>query len=930
MTFTKYKVQAILVAIIILLPALVKAQESGMEPDSAKTISVLNGERTWDRFVGNVNSVTATELGQYPAIDAREALAGKIPGLFVLQNNGDIGIDNTVAEDDNFNMFIRGSLGDYIVIVDGFERPFANIPIEQIKDIKVFKDPVTKSMYGGRISNGVIMITTKRGVKGKKEFHAKVQRGIKLPTKLPEYLNAADFATSYNEAVKNDNNGTLPDGLGYTDEQIEGYRSQSNPYLYPDVDYYDEFLNKSMDITRFSAEYFGGNNRTQYYFQTGIQNEGGLEKYGSHPTSATKYNLKANLDADFSDYIGVIADFGGYLGERDYPGNFDISTLSKRYPNAYPILLGADSAGGTSTFKDNPYAAQALSGFVKETYIQMQTNLGFEFKLDKVVDGLSVKPYFSFDIYHQQNLNKKNTVGIYEITDFDEQGNPAQIAERQQEKLATAQTIGTDNYIRRWAFNTLASWDKQIGDHAVTTDALFLISQETMARRFDDYKRENITLRSNYSYKGKYNVEGTLNYSGSDSYAKENRFKIFPALGFGWILSKESFLNSESVDFLRLNATWGVMGNGDVRTRLWYESWSQPTSYRYNVTSSRRLDGSHFTLIPNPEIDWPTLREIDINLEARLMKNIAIKASYFNYRNKGTVSQAENVKPGIIGGKDNLPFQNFGENSLSGVEFELGYQYVSGDWTFGALGHMTMSKSKKIVVNEIPDPLYTTVGDATDDIRGYEAIGFYTQADIDAAIAGTGPIPTYMSPKDLVVGNIKYADLNTDGFIDKYDRVVVGNETPRLMYGLNLNVGYKGFKLYASFLGYGKYNSLLRESSIYHAYTNRKYSTIVKDGLPNGNRHPVLTTGTATNDAQRSSYWIANNSFLKLKNLSLSYSLPDQWANAVRLGDITVYVYGSNVLTISKIKDSDPESLKAGIDAYPLFSTYAAGLSISF
>jgi hypothetical protein len=188
-----------------------------------------------------------------------------------------------------------------------------------------------------------------------------------------------------------------------------------------------------------------------------------------------------------------------------------------------------------------------------------------------------------------------------------------------------------------------------------------------------------------------------------------------------------------------------------------------------------------------------------------------------------------------------------------------------------------------------------------------------------------------MDPADLRVGNIKYEDLNGDKVIDKYDRVVIGNSSPRLMYGANFKVGYKAFDLYASFLGYGKYDRLITEdNSYFHAYQDRKYSNAVVDGLPNGNEHPLLTTSTPTNDTQTSSYWIANGSFLKLKNVSLSYTLPQSVSNAVRLGEVKLYVYGSNLFTVSKIKELEPESLKAGISDYPLFSTYAMGLSISF
>ncbi|WP_282035736.1 SusC/RagA family TonB-linked outer membrane protein [Saccharicrinis aurantiacus] len=932
MMFHKYKNKIVLfVAIMVMSYSSSIAQQMAENTDSIQVdvsdpISVLFGERKYDELVGNVNSVSGDELVNYPAISVEESLAGKLPGLFILQNNGNVG-------ENNFTTYIRGNSGSYIVMIDGFERPLINIPIEQIAEIKVLKDPVSKALYGGSMTNGIVLVTTKRGFKNKNEFRATIQRGIKMPTAIPEYLNAADYATQYNKAIENDNGGIMPDGAGYTDEQIAYYKDQSRPYQYPDVDYYDEFLNNSMNITRVNTEYYGGNEKTQVYFQAGYQNEGGLEKYGEYPLGMDLINLRGNLDANFNDYIKVLADFSGYLGERSRSGKFEMATLSDRRPNDYPIFAAQDTVAGTASFKDNPYGAQAQSGYIKETYVQMQSTIGFEFDLRNVVKGLSIKPTFAFDIAHQQNLNKVNTVGIYEIAEFDEDGNPLTLNELQLENLATSQTLGDDNYSKRWALNIQGNWNRTFGDHKVNADLLYHMSSLAIARTLDDYNKTSISGRAHYSYKGKYNAEGALAYVGSTSYAKENRYKLLPALGAGWVISKESFLeNSFVLNFLKLNGAWGITADGTIGNRLWQDSWTinSVDNNAYKLNSSVLLNPAKFSRIANENIDWPTTREIDINVEGRLFKHFGFKATYFDYLTTGTINKLNNVMPGIIGGNSYLPSVNYGERALRGTELELSYFGKTGDWTYSIGTHMTMSKSEKIKINELPDPNYTTVGDAVDDIRGYNAIGYYSQSDIDNMLAGNGAVPSYMDPSDIRVGNIMYQDVNEDGVIDKYDQEVIGNSTPRLMYGANINLGWKGIELYASFLGYGQYDRLINNTNYYHAYDTRKYSTAVVNGLPNGNAHPMLTTGTPVNDTQTSSYWIADGSFLKLKNVTLSYTLPSHLSETIHLGEVKFYVYGTNLFTVSEINDLDPESLTAGVVDYPLFSTYAAGLSISF
>lgn len=888
---------------------------------NSEEVKLLYGKRTYDNFVGNLSWVSGEKLENYPSIQVMEALKGKLPGVFIMQNSAAPGSDD-------FSVNVRGAAGGYIVLIDGVERPLNSLDIEQIESIQVLKDAVSKAIYGGRTSNGIIMVTTKRGTLSKGKFTAKVQRGIKQPTQLPGYLDAYDFGMYYNQAIMNDNGGVLPDGLGYSEEDLNNYKNGLKPLQYPNVDYYGEFLNNSMDITRINTQYQGGSQNMQYYVNAGYQNEGGLETYGDHKNKVDIMSIRGNLDAKFSDDIKVLTNFWGYLSNAEQPRLFDISTLSDRYPNSYPIFVAADSVGGTPSWKDNPYGTQVQSGYSKTQIMRFQSDLGFEFNLRSIADGLKLKPYFSFDIFHQQAISKNNTVGIYQITEFDESGNALTINEIQKEKLATSQSMGDDAYMNRWAFNTTLSYEKKFGDHQLYSDIVLYMSKASTAYTLHDYKRQNIGLRANYSYKGKYNLEGVMNYCGSQSYAPGNRFKLFPAIGAGWILSKEDFMSESKVfDFLRVNATYGVMGNGNIGVNLWEETWRASGNANFSSGSSAPV----YAIFNkgNKDLDWPKMSEFDINIEATMFNRLYWKTSYFNYQNFDILSRLENVAPGIVGGTSMLPQTNYGKNNLKGMELELRYSSRIKDFAYEIGVHTTYGKTEKVQIDELPDPNYTTVGDATDDIRGYRAIGTYTEQDINDMLAGNMAVPSYMDPSDMRVGNIRYEDVNGDMVIDKYDRVVIGNSEPRLMYGADLQLSYKGFKFYAQLLGIGERNIRLN-NKYYQIFSTRKYSDVVRDGLPNGNPHPLLSTGQSTNDFQNSSYWITNASYLKLQNMSLSYALPQSFVNKMRMSNLEIFLYATDVLTFSKIKKLDPESLDAGVSSYPLFSTYAIGLSMSF
>ena len=890
-------------------------------------ISILFGKQDYNRFVGNTDAVKGENLLNYPAVSVSEALAGQLPGLFILQNNGNPG-------EDNFDMYVRGASGGYITLVDGIERSLTSYDQGQIAEIRILKDAVSKAIYGGRTCNGIIMVTTKRGAQGSPKFTATAQRGVKFPTVLPRYMNSFDYATNYNKALMNDNNGVLPSGQGYTQDVLDAYQFKTSPIQFPNVDYYGQFLKKNMDYTRMMVEYSGGNAKTNYYVHGSYKNEGNYEAYGNSKSGIQTFNLQGNVNSQFSDDIRLLANLATYLGERQYPGNFSISTLSSRYPNAYPIFLktGTDTIGGTSTWLDNPYGGQALSGYQRETSLRIQADINLNIKLNSLLKGLSWSPVFNFDIFHMQNLSKINTFGVYKAQSFDFDGNVTAIQTLRTQVNATSQSMGANAYTQRWAFANTFNYDRTFGNHAITADLFYFISQLSTAAQLYDYKRQNLGLRVNYSYAGKYSLEATANYCGSQIMAPDKRFKIFPAVGAGWTVSKEDFLkDSKTVNFLKINASWGYMGDDNLTPNLWRNTWYYnqfaPNTYIFN--SSATGNTTNVVRAGSDILTWPEMREIDLSVETKLLNAIQLKLSYFDYLSYGQISQRINTMPATSGGSNFLPSSNFGQTGLTGIEAVASYSGKVGDFKYTIGGNFTYGKTKKIVIDELPDPNYSTVGDATDDIRGYHAIGFYSQADIDAVKAGTMAVPSFMDPKDLKVGNIIYQDVNGDKVLNSYDRVVIGNSMPRLMYAGNLKLEYKGIELFANVVGYGGYHPYL--SSYFQNYSTRKYSTTIVDGLPNGNEHPMLTAGAGTNDYQTGSdYWTADASFLKLQNLALSYSLPKQWIKGVKMSELKISLYGTDLFTISKVKALDPESFDAGINSYPLFTTYAVGLSMSF
>jgi len=381
---------------------------------------------------------------------------------------------------------------------------------------------------------------------------------------------------------------------------------------------------------------------------------------------------------------------------------------------------------------------------------------------------------------------------------------------------------------------------------------------------------------------------------------------------------------------LKLRASYGVLGSttytaeGGFSTHLYQDIWRQ------NGTIS--LDGENYLVsldkTGNPNIGFQKSHEFNAGIDAVLFdRSTRLSLGYFNNLNDGFIGDRGNITPGVIGKGEALPFWNFKEFRLKGVEGELWYSRFVGDLELNLGANFTYGISTRIVDGEPDYPEDTfngliTQGRPVDAIMGLNAIGvFEDQADIDQSpMQMFGPVRP---------GDIKYEDTNNDGYVDERDRDEIGNSSPRLQYGMNIDLKYKGFNLNVLFAGYGKYNRMLG-NQYYQIYGNRKYSQVVVDGLPNGNPHPQLSVLSSENNFVNSNYWIVNGGFLKLRNVELGYTLPHKITQKFSVNDIKVFARGYNLATFSKIKDLDPENINAGIGNFPLCRTLSAGLSVSF
>ena len=905
--------------------AVIELEKLSEYEDEAHQLYTVTGDYiSENRVVGSYSKVDGEELEKNPTMFLWDALGGRLGGLYIMNNA-------LVPGFTSYNGFVRAPNGGTpIIMIDGVERSLDYIEPETIESVQLLKDASLKSLFGGIQTNGILMIKTKRGKAYENGVRVNVQSGVEVPTRLPQYLNSRQYTEMYNQALANVGRAPI-----YDPSKYDG----SNPLLYPDVDFYDQFLNDVMTITRANAQLTGGSKNTQYFLNVGFQTNGGLEKYTDYPNRDQVITARGNIDNTIYDFITLRVGLNAAIQMKTWPNtstqNF-INSLSETRPNEYPITIPGDMVGspeeyvlgGSSVAQNNPLGILTRNGYVEREYSYLQSDFTLDVDLNKWVRGLSIRPSVTFDLYNEYSAKKDGGYSVYELIG----GPDDEIASYKQwgyDNPNTKQARGAVATNRNWAFNTTVNYDREIGKHDISALAVYFMQQQDFNDQIHSLRRVNAGIWANYMYDKTYVVDVSLNCVGVPSFAPDKRFGVFPTVGAGWIMSENSFMeNVDWVDFLKLRASYGILGStsyteqGIVSNYYYRTEWAVNGTYPF--TSFNNI--VNFNQTGNPNIGFQKSHEFNAGVDFEFFDHsFSGSVGYFRNVLDGGLANLTDITPGVSGKGGALVWYNYKEYLAQGAEAELYYTKRFGDFqmTVGgnfAYGYSEVTREADI---EWPDELGALAKVRRDgDTKGYQVIGtFKDQADIDAS-----PKQTFGK---VYPGDLKYRDINSDGIIDERDRDVIANVQPSVSYGITVSLKYKGFNL--DILGYGLagFDRMLT-NKYYQIYGDRKYSNVVYTGLPNGNPHPVLRADSSTNNFVDSDYWVVNGGYFKLRNVEFGYTLPYKASKKIGLNMLKFFVRGTNLFTISKIKDLDPESLNAGVGDFPLATTITGGLSFSF
>ncbi len=911
--------------------------------------NVYSGKQKMNEATGAFSQLKGEKVNNVPIINNRNKLQGLLSGLFVMQNNGEPG-------DEGASLWMRGKRtfrsNTPVVLIDGFERSLDLLDPNEIETITVLKDAAATAQYGLRGGNGIVQVTTKRGDEGNIKVNFTASGGIKAPTTSPKLLNSLQYATLYNEALTNDG---AP--LKYSDTDLAKYGNSvkgiyTDPldkYLYPNINWYDQYVKPYTWQQRYNLNVNGGNKFAKYFVSAGYTSNSGLynvDKGANTYNTNTNMNMvtiRSNVDINVSKRFTISLDLSGRQEQRTYPGTRTDNSLNlfrafyKTPALAFPVLTPDGNLAGTKDYTGNPYGLLNNSGYSLYDVRSMYATLKLRHDLDFITKGLGINASVAFDSWFDQTTYRNKSFKVYDLRSAD--GTVKYDAKGKiiytQTGSDTQMSTGFDYPTTRRIFDSEMSLDyvRSFGLHALVSNVAFsqrTISQEDNGNIPQAYRGFN--GRVSYAYNKKYLAEFNFGYQGSEQMPAGHKFGFFPALSAGWVASQEGFLkNSKAISFLKLRGSYGITGNDDLGGYfLWYQQYLSSGGTNFGYTSIGYTGWQEAAFALN-NTTWEKVYKTDIGIDASFLKD-KINLTFDYFKEKNTDIMIQPSLPNIMG----IRFPNFplGKIENKGFDLSLAYTDKIGNLEFTVSGQYTKSENRVITRGEEKQryDYQALTGRSLDPVFGLVALGlFHDQAEIDAS-----PKQTFSSV--VRPGDIKYQDQNSDGIIDSYDKTYLGNNAdPTYQFGGTLNLKYHGFDLNVMFTGQGGGRLYLTGESIWEFHDN---GTVRETHLGRFNpadqttwenaTYPRLSLSNKVNNQQTSTYWGRDAAMVRLKTVEFGYTLPQKLVDRIKTEKIRVYLSGYNWFTWSSTDLVDIEARSSHYVVYPIQRIANIGVNITF
>ena len=923
-----------------------------------EVVVVGYGTQKRQEITGSIASVSRKEIMTVSTANITSALQGKIPGLNIKQNSGEPG-----SYDNSFN--IRG-LGAPMVIVDGIPRDnFERIDPNEIESVSVLKD-ATAAIYGVRAANGVILVTTRKGTKGKTEINLNASYGIQGITKYPKSVDAYGYMELYNEAMAN-RGETTPT---YSPDLV----TSGSPYA--NVNWYDEIIRKNVPQYQVNLTASGGTDRIQFFNSIGYYSEEGLWK--SKSLDYERFNLRSNITAKITDQLTAEFQVGGFIDTKNAPP-YDPGDILKSigaqvpiyeiYANGNPDYLGKQYNDDNNALikSSNKYA-----GYRKTSNTQMQVTASLRWDIP-FVKGLWAKALVAYDpkFYKSKEFKKQyrtyqydkangtysvaNTSAMSSITEWrsDTATPTTQLSLNYENKFQNKHNVKALLLFetRKWETSELSGNRNTLMDAVDQIYAGLINDARSINGSSDRNANVGLVGRFDYDYLSKYLVQASFRYDGSSKFYNK-KWGFFPSFSLGWRISEENFIkdNFSFIDNLKLRASIGRMGDDNVEAYLWMMAFNYPGGDSYILEEGASLiPGVGVPQVPNVNATWYTSTTKNLGIDLSLWNAaLTVEFDLFRRDRDGLLANRIVSVPGTFGAT--FAKENINSDMQEGFELVLGHNGKVGGFSYQVSGNFTYTLNRNKYIESIP------AGNSYDNWRNntnnrnsnilwmYQANGqFVSMNDIYNNPVLEGVYNKY----SYLPGDIKYVDYNEDGMIDEWDKQpLMRNNTPIMNFGLTFSGQWKGLDLSMSFQGASMFNARMNASplqwggSAWNIFMDRWHKVDASGNVnsfdPNGEWVPGKYPSTRVQDPQNygieSSFWYNDCSYLRLKNLEIGYTFPSKWTKFVGVNSLRLYANGYNLFTIQSSASDyiDPENPGGGIDRYPIMRNFNFGINVNF
>ncbi|HLQ99115.1 MAG TPA: TonB-dependent receptor [Sphingobacterium sp.] len=945
----------------------IELKELSSEIDEVVVVG-LGAQQRKISSVGAITTVDVKEL-QSPAPSISNLLGGRAAGVISMQASGEPG--QNIADFWVRGIGTFGANSSALVLIDGLEGDLNTIDPADVESFSILKDASATAVYGVRGANGVVLVTTKKGIVDRIQITGRVNSTLSRLNRLPNYLRAYDYAQLANEAAfaRSESPIFSPTELGI----IEG---GLDPDMYPDVSWQDEILNKNFWRQSYYVSGRGGSDVARYFLSLGGNSETAAYKVDkSSPYSSNvgfdTYNYRINLDINLTNTTKVYLGSDGYLSKLDQPGVANTDYIWGAQSTLTPVAIPTQYSNGMlpamgSGEGSSPYVMINRTGKATEQWYKGKTTLSLDQDFSSILDGLKFRVQGAYDIHSRFTENRSVQPALYQSMGRNYDG--SLIMKETVQERAASYSKDTRQY-RKYHLESTLNWDQVFNeDHRTSALIYYYVSDAKNTKDATNnltaipLRYQGVSSRLTYGYRDTYLLDVNFGYTGSENFQPGRQYGFFPSVALGWVPTSYEFMQEKApwLNYFKIRGSYGTVGNDRIINDVRFPYLTKANQGFSSVWGLGGIETINETRIGADNLAWERAIKANIGIEGKLFDNkIDFVIDFFQDQRNGIFQQRVQV-PEYVGVVTN-PYANIGRMKSSGADGNISYNtQISPDFGFTVRGNFTYSKN--IVQNweqaymEYPYLEYS--GFPNGSIRGYQAVGLFKDED-DVKYS---PQQTFGT---VLPGDIKYKDVNGDGVIDELDKVpLTHSDYPLLMYGFGGEFRYKNLSLGVLFKGTGNtpfyyvgmpktyknvteingkgympfYNGT--EGNVLSMAADPKNRWIPLDyAIENGidpalaenpdARFPRLQYGRNENNTQLSSFWQDNARYLRLQEITLSYRVSPSFLKRVGINSMDLQFVGNNLYIWDSVKIYDPEQAAWNGRKYPIPTTYSLQVYIN-